>query len=83
MTEPQRARNVQVGDVLPDGSTVYSVKSTARGYDILSRLPDGGTKRRQYAPETIIPGPDDRHPSRFEGGHPWARKGRIRRSQGI
>lgn len=83
MTEPLRARDVKVGDVLPDGSTVYSVTSSARGYNILSRSPDGSTKRKQYAAQTIMPGPDERHPSRFEGGHPWARKGRIRRSQGI
>lgn len=70
---------MRVGDVLPDGSTVYSVNHGARGYTILSRLPDGSLKRKRYAPQTIIPGPDERHPSRFEGGHPWARKGRIRR----
>ena len=79
MTEPLRARNVRVGDVLPDGSTVYSVKLCTRGYNILSRFPNGELKRIKYAPDTIIPAPDDRHPSRFEGGHPWARKGRLRR----
>lgn len=74
---------MKVGDILPDGSTVYSVNPGARGYNILSRFPDGRTRRRQYAAQTIIPGPDERHPSRFEDGHPWARKGRIRRSQEI
>lgn len=81
MTGPKRARDVQVGDVLPDGSTVYSVNPSPRGYNIRSRWADGRTKRRQYAPETIVPEPDNRHPSRFEGGHPWARKARISRSQ--
>lgn len=79
MTEPLRARDVRVGDVLPDGSTVYKTSSGSRGYNILSRFPNGELKRVQYAPDTIIPGPDDRHPSRFEAGHPWTRKGRLRR----
>lgn len=83
MTEPLRARDVQVGDVLPDGSTVYSVNPSSRGDNILSRFPDGRTQRKQYAVQTIMPGPDERHPSRFEGGHPWARKGRAQQKDMI
>lgn len=71
---------MRVGDVLPDGSTVYKTTPSSRGYNILSRFPNGELKRMQYAPDTIIPGPDDRYPSRFEGGHPWARKGRLTRA---
>lgn len=81
MTEPKRARDVQIGDVLEDGSVVYSVNPGARGLNILSKRPDGSLRRSKYAGETIMPGPDERHPSRFKEGHPWARKGRIRRSQ--
>jgi hypothetical protein len=71
---------VKVGDVMPDGSTVYKADRSVRGYNILSRYPDGSTKRRQYAPDTIIPDPGERHPSRFEGGHPWTRKGTLSRA---
>lgn len=81
MTEPKRARDVRIGDTLPDGSVVYSVNPGSRGYNILSLRPDGTRKRSKYAAETIIPDIDERHPSRFKEGHPWARKGRIRRSQ--
>lgn len=77
MTEPKRAKDLRVGDILPDGSIVTRIAPGARGYNINVRRPDGSDKRMQYAPDTIIPGPDDRHPSRFENGHPWARKGRL------
>lgn len=80
MTEPQRARDVRVGDVLPDGSKVYHVGRGVNGYNIYAHLPDGSRKLRRYAPDTIIPGPEDRHPSRFEGGHPWDRKRRSTRA---
>lgn len=77
MTDPKRAKDLRVGDVLPDGSVVTRIAPGARGYNINVRRLDGSAKRMQYAPDTIIPGPDDRHPSRFENGHPWARKGRL------
>lgn len=76
MTEPKRARDLQVGDVLPDGAVVLRINPGTRGYNIHARRLDGTDKRMRYAAETIIPGPEDRHPCRFEGGHPWNRKGR-------
>jgi hypothetical protein len=76
LTEPKRARDLQVGDVMPDGSTVTYIAPGVRAYNIRARRPDGTIRRIRYAPQTIIPGPDERHPSRFEGGHPWTRKGR-------
>lgn len=81
MTEVKRARDIRIGDVLPDGSTVYSANPGVCGFNILSKTPDGKKLRKQYAAETIIPGPDERHPSRFEEGHPWYRKNRYRRSE--
>lgn len=76
MTEPKRARDVQKGDVLPDGSTVYRIHHGETAYNIHVRRPDGTRKMMRYAPNTIIPGPEERHPSQYEGGHPWSRKGR-------
>lgn len=79
MTEPKRAKDVQVGDVLPDGSKVYHVSKSARGYNIYVRLADGSRKRMQYAAQTIMPAPGE-HPSQFAQGHPWDRKSRSSRA---
>lgn len=76
MTEPKRARDLRVGDVLPDGSVILRINPGTSGLNIHARRPDGTAKRIRYLSETIVPGPDDRHPSRFESGHPWDRKGR-------
>lgn len=69
----KRARDLQVGDVLPDGSRVVSTTIGTRGYNIRVVQPDGTKRRLRYAPETIVNGPDDPHPSRFANGHPWDR----------
>lgn len=75
--EPKRARDVKVGDTLPDGSVVYHVApNSSHGYNIRSRRADGSMRIMRYASETVIPNPGDRHPSRFVGGHPWDRKSR-------
>jgi hypothetical protein len=67
---------LKIGDILPDdGSIVYYIAKSARGHNIRSRRLDGTIRRIRYSPQTILPGPDERHPSRFEGGHPWNRKG--------
>lgn len=67
-----RAGDVKVGDVLPDGRVVVKVNRTDRALYIFVRDGDR-TKRLRYQPQTIMPTVDQRHPSRFVGGHPWAR----------
>jgi hypothetical protein len=67
-----RAGDVKVGDTLPDGRTVVRVNRTDRALYIFVRDGDR-TKRLRYQPETIMPTVDQRYPSRFTGGHPWAR----------
>lgn len=77
MSEPKRARDLKTGDILADdGSIVYYIAKTVRGHNIRSRRLDGTIRRIRYSPQTILPGPGDDHLSRFEGGHPWDRKGR-------
>jgi hypothetical protein len=75
--EPKRARDIRVGDTLPDGSRVYRIAAGTRGLNIRARRTDGSIRVIRYMPETIIPGPGDRHPSRFADGHPWDRKGKA------
>lgn len=73
MTEPKRARDLVVGDVLADGTTILRIAPGARGLNMIGRTPEGQRKRLRYAPDTIMPGPGE-HPSSFVGGHPWDRK---------
>jgi len=68
-----RAHEVQPGDVLPDGRRVLKVSRTDRCIYIYVSGEGPRPKRLRYAPDTIMPGPDERHPSRYENGHPWYR----------
>lgn len=78
MTAPKRARDLRVGDILPDdGSVVRHIGPGSRGLSIRARRPDGTLRRMAYAPDTIMPTTPEEHPSRFESGHPWDRKRTI------
>ena len=82
MTERKRARDLKIGDTVPDGDgVVYRITSTLRGLDIWARRADGSRRRMKYMPDTILPTDGTRHPSRFEAGHPWTRKGVYQRKQ--
>lgn len=82
MTEPKRARDLRVGDTPPDGDgVIYRITTTVRGLNIWLRRPDGTRRRMKYMPDTILPNAAGQHPSRFEAGHPWTRKGVYQRKQ--
>jgi hypothetical protein len=68
-----RARDVTPGMILPDGRRVTKVSRTDQCVYIFVTTGTGLPKRLRYQPDTIMPGPDDRHPSRYPEGHPWKR----------
>jgi hypothetical protein len=67
-----RAHEVQAGDILPDGRRVLKVSRTERCLYIYVPGEGSRPKRLRYAPDTIMPGPDERHPSRYTQ-HPWTK----------
>jgi hypothetical protein len=76
VSERKRARDLKVGDVLPDGATVQRIAPGSRGLNIIVRAADGTKRRMKYAPDTVMPEPGE-HPSSFADGHPWDRKRRA------
>ena len=66
-----RASEVRSGDTLPDGREVMKVSRTDKVIYIYVRGEQGRRVRLRYQPDTIMPKPGERHPSRYAGGHPW------------